>query len=77
MICEVKHKFMYFKHCPIKEHIGGNCLDCKFKDKLQYKLEKQKFVLKRKKAVNCQFYLVDNLFTKYDVNQRYGKVIEI
>ena len=77
MLGEVNQKYMYFKHCPIKEHVGGNCLTCKFKDGIEYKLEKKKFLLKRKKAITCEFCLVDKVRTMYDINEKFGKVIEI
>lgn len=77
MLAEVNQKYMYFKHCPIKEHIGGDCSKCKFNDGIEYKLEKKKFLLKRKKARTCQFYLVDKVKTMYEINERFGQVIEI
>lgn len=58
-ITEFYPEYMTFKHCPIKEHIGGNCSNCQFekvKD-INYKLNKYNFVLKRRKLSTCQFVL--------------------
>ena len=74
MINEIRQRLMYFKHCPIKEHVGGDCSSCKFKDNLVYN---DKYILKRKKAITCQFYLVDKKITQKDVDDKFGKVIEI
>ena len=77
MLSDVNQKYMYFKHCPIKEHIGGDCSKCKFNEGIEYKLEKKKFLLKRKKAITCQFYLVDKAKTMYEIYERFGQVVEI
>lgn len=50
-------RLIYFKHCPIKEHFGGNCGECKYKESHIYELNGKKLKLKRKKVVNCHFYL--------------------
>lgn len=50
-------EYMTFKHCPIKENVGGGCDACKFKEGYTYKLNNKKFVLVRRKILNCQFVL--------------------
>lgn len=56
----IKAPYMTLVHCPIKEHIGGSCADCKFVDGLEYKMESGKtFKLKRKKLKTCTFYLTE------------------
>ena len=52
------YPFMTFRHCPIKEHLGGNCANCKYIGGITYSLENGKrFKLKRKKLSTCTFYL--------------------
>ncbi len=54
-----KFPFMTLRHCPIKNHVGGNCDHCKYKDGYCYVTsDKKKFYLKRKKLSTCTFYLV-------------------
>ncbi len=70
-----KPNLIYFKHCPIKEHFGGSCADCKYRDNIKYTLGNESFKLQRKKVVNCHFYL-----KREKVNPRkgdFGEVIEI
>ena len=56
----MKAPYMTLVHCPIKEHIGGSCSDCKFIDGFEYKMESGKtFKLKRKKLKTCTFYLTE------------------
>ena len=50
-------EYMTFKHCPIKENIGGNCANCMFKDNYVYKLNSNRFSLVRRKINACQFAL--------------------
>jgi len=76
MINQIRQKLMYFKHCPIKEHIGGNCSVCQYKNNLEYKLENKKFILKRRKTISCQFCLQDKNLVNYQINERFGRVIE-
>ena len=54
---KLKEKLIYFKHCPIKEHIGGNCTNCKFRQGITYCLSGRKYTLQRKKINSCLFYL--------------------
>lgn len=72
----VKNRLIYFKHCPFKEHIGGDCLNCKFKDGISYSIGGKLLNLKRKKTVNCYFYLCENN-AKQNTNKKFGNVIEI
>lgn len=49
--------FMYFKHCPFKEHIGGDCKNCRYSSGLNYRLNQYEFSIYRKKISSCQFVL--------------------
>lgn len=50
--------YMTLRHCPIKEHVGGNCSNCKYQQGYEYVLENGKALkLKRKKLSSCTFYL--------------------
>ncbi len=50
--------YMTLRHCPIKEHVGGNCNDCKYISGYEYVTEDGKVMkLKRKKLSTCTFYL--------------------
>ncbi len=51
--------YMTLRHCPIKNHIGGDCKNCKYIDGYLYKMDSGKELkLKRKKLSTCTFYLV-------------------
>lgn len=50
-------QYMYFRHCPYKEHLKSLCSKCNFKDGLKYKLNNKEFVIKRQKIISCQFIL--------------------
>ena len=74
---KVKHKLMHFKHCPIKEHIGGDCGHCRYKQGIKYSLAGQgDFLLERVKAKSCQFVLKQDKFTIKN-SYNFGEVIEI
>ena len=61
----LQENLIYFKHCPIKEHIGGNCGGCKFKNGITYSFSGRKYLLKRIKINSCTFYLKSqNIFSK-------------
>ncbi len=50
--------YMTLRHCPIKEHVGGDCGKCKYKDGFEYQMQDGKVLkLKRKKLSTCTFYL--------------------
>lgn len=60
IILQDKKHYMTLRHCPIKHFIGGNCLNCKYKQGLVYKMQDgTKFKLTRKKVKTCTFYLED------------------
>lgn len=50
-------EYMNFKHCPIKEHIGGDCASCKYKEGVTFKLNNTGFNLIRRKLIFCSFVL--------------------
>lgn len=55
-----KMPYMTMRHCPIKQHTGCNCANCKFSNGYFYKMQSGKFLkLKRKKLSTCTFYLTD------------------
>ncbi len=70
-----KPRLIYFKHCPIKEHFGGNCSSCKYRDNISYSLGNERFTLERKKVVNCHFYLKRNFINAKE--KPFGNMIEI
>lgn len=55
---EIDYPYMTLRHCPIKAHIGGDCLNCKYQNGYIYKMQSGKELkLKRKKLSTCTFYL--------------------
>lgn len=58
-------EYMNFAHCPVKEHIGGNCGACKFKDGYCYKISGRKLNLVRRKLIACHFVLKDTQPKQY------------
>lgn len=57
---QYKMPYMTMRHCPIKEHLNGSCVDCPFDNNFAYRLESGKvFRLRRKKLDSCTFYLTD------------------
>ena len=54
-------EYMYFKHCPVREHFVKDCKECKFNQNFSYKLNNIDFVLKRRKIKFCQFVLKSKL----------------
>ena len=72
----VNEKLIYFKHCPIKEHIGGNCGQCRYKEGISYTLAGKKYILKRNKTASCLFYLLGENAERRAV-KGLGAVIEI
>ena len=50
-------QYMYFRHCPYKEHLKSLCSKCNFKDGLKYKLNNKDFIMKGQKIISCQFSL--------------------
>ncbi len=52
--------YMTLHHCPIKEHFGGSCADCKFENDFKLLSDSGKTMkIKRKKLSSCTFYLTD------------------
>lgn len=55
-----KLPYMTMLHCPMKQFVGGNCANCKYRDGYTYRMQNGKRLkLKRKKLSTCLFYLVD------------------
>lgn len=52
--------YMTLRHCPIKEHFGGECASCKYSNDFTLKSESGRVMkIKRKKLSTCTFYLTD------------------
>ena len=52
--------YMTLRHCPIKEHFGGDCANCKYSNDFTLKSEGGRAMkIKRKKLSTCTFYLTD------------------
>lgn len=57
---KVTPPFMTLRHCPIKEHVGGTCKDCRYKEGYEYLTEDGRTLkLTRKKLSTCTFYLTE------------------
>ncbi len=69
--------FMYFKHCPFKEHIGGDCKNCRYKEGISYSLNQYNFDLKRKKISSCQFVLKSKQKFDKSLPDNISEIIEI
>ncbi len=54
-------EYMNFAHCPIKEHVGGNCSSCKYKHGYTYKIAGKTLNLIRHKIISCHFALKDTV----------------
>ena len=70
---DIAQRLIYFRHCPIKEHFGGNCNNCKFHENIVYKLGNNKLTLIHRKIYQCQFYL-RGICKKFDTTK--GRVVE-
>ncbi len=56
----VDFAYMTLRHCPIKEHVGGECKACRYSNDYAYLMDSGKVLkLKRKKLCDCTFYLTD------------------
>ena len=52
--------YMTLRHCPMKEHLHANCVNCPYHSGYEFVLNTGKrFKLKRKKLSTCTFYLTD------------------
>lgn len=71
-------EYMYFRHCPYKEHLQSRCDKCKFNGPdLTYKLNNQSFTLKRQKVITCQFILKGANLHHRNLPDNINKAIEI
>lgn len=68
-------QLMNFAHCPIKEHLGGNCGACRFKEGYEYKLSGRHLRLVRDKLIFCHFVLKD-MKSKQNYYDGMSKIIE-
>ena len=56
----IKMTYMTLRHCPMKQHLNGNCANCPYQDGYVYKMQNGRTVnLKRIKMSTCTFYLTD------------------
>ena len=77
MLEEYYPEYMFFKHCPIKEHLGGNCLNCLFEKGVKYRLNNKSFEIVRKKICSCQFILKDTKKAYNKISSKFSNVIEL
>ena len=55
---EYKMPYITMRHCPMKQHVNGNCTNCPYKNGYYYKMQNGNILkLKRKKLTECTFYL--------------------
>lgn len=75
--CAVKYLYgriplMTYSHCPYKTVIKTACAECKHKDNLNYILNGENLLIKRRKVLHCAFELVsDNVYNKVDKERGY------
>lgn len=56
----IKMPYMTLRHCPMKEHVNGNCANCPYNENYTYTMPNGKTMkLKRIKMSTCTFYLTD------------------
>ena len=56
----IDYPYMTLRHCPMKEHLKGNCANCPYKEGYEYVMPNGKTMkLKRIKINSCTFYLTD------------------
>ena len=77
MLEEYYPEYMFFKHCPIKEHLGGNCFNCLLEKGVKYRLNNKSFEIVRKKVGSCQFILKDTKKTYNKISSKFSNVIEL
>ena len=70
-------EYMYFRHCPIKEHFKGDCKNCKYTREISYKLNNNSFTLSRQKIITCQFILKSKEVKNNKLPDNINKIIEI
>ena len=55
---DIPFPLMTFKHCPFKQNYKTNCNNCSYNKNLIYQSQAgNKFIIKRKKIINCYFGL--------------------
>lgn len=64
-------EYMYFRHCPFKEHLKSKCNNCYYDENLKYHLNNIEFKIERRKIQTCQFILK----SKDKVNRNFIKNI--
>ena len=69
-------EYMYFRHCPYKEHLSSTCQNCKYDGKLKYYLNNKKFNVIRRKVLSCQFVLKSSVLTQKKLPNDINKIIE-
>ena len=70
-------EYMYFRHCPFKEHLHSTCSNCTYKENLTYHLNNRDFVIKRKKIVSCQFVLKAKSVRHENIQENANAIEEI
>ena len=70
-------QYMYFRHCPYKEHLNSTCSKCTYKKGLIYKLNNRTFALKRQKILSCQFILKSTNREERVGQQNAGEIQEV
>ena len=69
-------EYMYFRHCPYKEHLSSTCQNCKYDGKLKYYLNNKEFNVIRRKVLSCQFVLKSSVLTQKKLPNDINKIIE-
>lgn len=69
-------EYMYFRHCPYKEHLSSTCQNCKYDGKLKYNLNNKEFNVKRRRILSCQFVLKSTALTQKKLPNDINKIIE-
>ena len=69
-------EYMNFKHCPVKNNIGGDCSNCHFENNFVYRLNSNKFSLIRKRIKTCQFVLKSITKVERNFGNKFSPIIE-
>ena len=69
--------YMYFKHCPFKEHFESDCSNCKYTNGTEYKLNNKRFNLVRHKIFQCQFILKEKSLLKRMISSNFSTISEM
>lgn len=70
-------EYMYFKHCPLKEHFASKCNSCLYKNNLDCKLNNREFKLLRRRFLQCHFVLKNKTRILIDVPDNLSSIEEI